>query len=332
MNTPPKEYIRVNEDRLLAFITSCFEQAGIDHMHAALISRLLVNNDLRGIRSHASYTATGYCAGFASGHFNPKPTIHIVQETAATTVIDGDGTLGYWPMVQAAQAAVAKAQQTGVGLALVRHIGHYGSAGHYTRICMEQGCIGFSLQGYRNEAKIDPQGKRSAALSGNPPISFAIPGGEEPDFVLDGGTSLFDPCHGTALDELLAQVPSAVFKSMGFIAIATLLGGGLTGFTLPTGDAIASRWGGAQMGGMILAIHTASLMPDAIFRAEVDRYTHDLRTNHKPVPGTDRIVLPGHLEAERMTEYRRDGIPFDIPEQQAMQSLHERYQVALPWD
>ena len=68
------------------------------------------------------------------------------------------------------------------------------------------------------------------------------------------------------------------------------------------------------------------------FRAEVDRYVGDIRDGHLPLPGTDRVYLPGHLEEERMVEYRRDGIPFGDSEQSAMRGLSERLDLAVPWD
>ena len=51
MNRPPETYILVREERLLAFVQACFEKASLEADHAALISRLLVNADLRGVRS-----------------------------------------------------------------------------------------------------------------------------------------------------------------------------------------------------------------------------------------------------------------------------------------
>jgi len=56
MNQPPESFVRVQEDRLLSFATACFERVGLEREHAALVSRLLVNNDLRGVRSHGSRT------------------------------------------------------------------------------------------------------------------------------------------------------------------------------------------------------------------------------------------------------------------------------------
>ena len=54
MNRPPESFVRVREDRLLAFSTACYEKAGLTHDHAVLISRLLVNSDLRGVRTHGT--------------------------------------------------------------------------------------------------------------------------------------------------------------------------------------------------------------------------------------------------------------------------------------
>ena len=320
MNVPPEKYILVQEARLLAFVTACFEKAGLEVSHARLISRLLVNNDLRGVRSHGTHIAHDYCMDFVNGNLNPRPNVSTLKEGGVSTVIDGDGTLGYLPMVRAAERAVVRAKESSLGLALVPHIGHYGSAGHYTRICAENGCIGFSAQSGRNESR------------GNPPISFAIPGGDEPDIVLDGGSDLFGPYQGRDYDDLYSRIPAVFFKNLGFMAVSSLLDGGLTGFMLPEGDAIQEQWSSARLGGMVLAINIDAAVSGEIFRAEVDRYTRDLLATCEPIPGTDRLLLPGHIEDERAALHRRQGIRFGEQEQQAMTALHEHFGVALPWD
>lgn len=294
--------------------------AGLESPHARLISRLLVNNDLRGVRSHGTHIAHNYCMDFVNGNLNPRPNVRTLKESGASTVIDGDGTLGYLPMVRAAESAVVHASEHNVGLALVPHIGHYGSAGHYARICAEGGCIGFSAQSGRNESR------------GNPPICFAIPGGDEPDIVLDGGSDLFGPYQAPEYEDLFSRIPAVFFKNLGFITVASLLGGGLTGFSRPEGDAIQEQWPSARFGGMVLAINIEAAVAGEVFRAEVDRYTRDLRETCEPIPGTDRLLLPGHLEEERTALHRREGIRFGEQEQHAMNSLHEYFDVALPWN
>lgn len=331
MNRPPETFIRVQEDRLLNFATACFEKAGLEHDHAALISLLLVNSDLRGVRSHGTRTVNGYCSGFESGHLNPRPNVQLLHETPTAVVLDGDGTLGYLPMVRASEHAIAKAKEVGIGMGLVRHIGHYGSAGHYARLCMEAGCIGFSVQGYQGQGNArgrDP--KPQLGYLGNPPICFAIPSGSEPPVVLDAATCIMaDYQRGPEFDELLTKIPAAFFKSMGYTAIASLLGGGLTGFTLPVEE---ERWQGARMGGMVLAIHVEAVVPEAVFRAETDRLVRDVRESYEPMPGYDRALLPGAIETERLQMHRRDGIRYGEAEQESARAASQRLGVPLPWN
>ena len=332
MNRPPEDFVLVNEERLLNFSIACFEKAGLTHEHAACISRLLVNSDLRGVRSHGTQTVNRYCGGFESGGLNPRPNIRVIHETPTTVVLDGNGTLGYLPMVRATEHAIAKAKEVGIGMGLVRYIGHYGSAGHYARLCNEAGCIGFSVQGSRNHGNAgnrDP--KPQLGYFGNPPICFAIPSGDEPPVVLDAATCIMaDYQRGPEFDALLSMIPAAFFKSIGYTAIAHLLGGGLTGFTEPPPEDTA-QWKPPQ-GGMVLAIDIESVVPLDVFHAEVDRMVHDVRETYEPLPGTDKALLPGAIEMERMEQHRREGIRYGEAEQEAARAVSERLGVPLPWD
>lgn len=334
MNRPPEEFIRVEEQALLNFGVACLKKSGIDQEHAELFTRLLVNSDLRGVRSHGSRNVNGYCRAFETGHANPQPNIQLVQETPATAVLDGDGTMGYLPMVKAAELAVEKAKAVGLGMVTVRPIGHYGSAGHYARICMERGCVGFSVQGYIGQGNARGAAEKpQIGYYGNPPISFAIPAAEEPPVVLDAATRILaDYQTGPEFDALLPQIPAAFFKSMGYTAIASLLGGGLTGFNLPELDAIREKWPAAQMGGMVLAIDVRSVVPEEVFTAEVDRMVADVRESYEPMPGYDRALLPGAIEEEKMETYRREGIPYGEPEQNSAREVSARLEVPLPWE
>lgn len=336
MNQSPDTYVLVQEERLLDFAVACLEQAGVDHEQAELISRLLVNSDLRGVRSHGTRTLNSYCQRIEQGLFNPRPDVKLVHETPTAAVFDGDGGLGYLPMTRASQAAIAKAKEVGMGMGLVRYIGHYGSAGHYARMCMEEGCIGFSVQGYRNQGRYGndgggPNPDRYLGYFGNPPICFAIPGGDGPPVVLDAATCILaDYQRGPEYEALFSFIPAAFFKSIGYGAIASLMGGGLTGFTLS--DEPTSKWSGARNGGMVLAIHVDSVVPEAVFRAETDRMTRDIGETYVPMPGTDRALLPGAIEEERFHRYRAEGIQYGAMEQEAARNASERLGVPLPWD
>jgi L-2-hydroxycarboxylate dehydrogenase (NAD+) len=334
MNRPPEKYVVVQEQRLLDFASACYRKAGLEPEHAALISRLLVNSDLRGVRSHGTRNVNGYCSGFEQLSLNSSPKIKTVRQTPTAVVLDGDGTLGYLPMVRATQAAIAKAEEVGIGMGLVRAIGHYGSAGHYARMCMEAGCVGFSVQGYLDQGNArGAVAKPQIGYYGNPPICFALPAQDEPPVVLDAATRILaDYQTGPEFDAMLEQIPAAFFKSIGYTAVASLLGGGLTGFTQAESVATLDRWPGARMGGMVLAIKIDAVVPEAVFRSEVDRMVRDVRQSYEPMPGHDTASLPGAREEELLERHRREGIRYGQAEQAAARAASQRLSVALPWD
>ncbi|MFZ1754560.1 MAG: Ldh family oxidoreductase [Caldilineaceae bacterium] len=336
MNNPPENFVLVSEESLLAYATACFEKVGMDTADAAAISRLLVNSDLRGVRSHGTRAVNGYCQSLANGKLNPRPHIRQVHETPTAVVYDGDGGLGYVPMLRATEGAIAKAKEVGIGMGLVRYCGHYGSGGHYARLCMEQGCIGFSVQGYRNQGRYGndgggPNPDAHLGYFGNPPICFAVPGQDGPPVVLDAATCILaDDQRGPEYEALFSMIPAAFFKSIGYGAVASLMGGGLTGFTLS--DETVAQWPTARNGGMVLAIHIDAVVPEAIFRAETDRMVRDIGETYTPMPGTDRSLLPGAIEEERLALHRRQGIRYGEMEQAAAKAACGRLGVALPWE
>lgn len=332
MNQPPQEYILVAEAAEIAFLKACFEWAGIAEVHAARISRLLTNSELRGVRSHGIGWAPGYVRSFAEGKLNCRPDIRVVQENPTTAVVDGDGFLGYVPTVMATELAIAKAKEVGVGMGLVRHIGHYGAAGHYTRMCAEAGCIGYSVQGFRGDGKRDQDPKPSVAFTGAPPMSFALPGGEEYDIVLDMVAHAVSGYRGEGYEDLPERIPAAFFKSLGLVGTAILMGGGLAGTSLPEAGRIQDKWPGARAGGMVLAIDVQTAVGLEAFGAEKDRYIRDIQSSFAPLPGYDKVLLPGGIEAETLKLHRAYGIRFGESEQKAARALHEYTGVPLPWE
>ena len=259
MNLPPQKFVLVTEEAELHFIEECFRRSGMRDDLAVGVARLLVNSDLRGVRSHGIFWAPRYCRNFRKGRHNPDPDIRIARETVTTVVVDGDGFLGYMPTMIATEKAIDKARQVGVGMGLIRHIGHYGAAGHYTRMCTDAGCVGFSVQGLPASGSSPGEGpKPSVAFTGLPPMSFAMPGGEEPGVNLDMVANALSGYDGDEFADLPERIPAAFFKSMGLVATAALIGGGLAGFNLPEAQALAQKWPAADLGAMVLAIRRPS--------------------------------------------------------------------------
>ena len=133
MNRPPTESKRISETQLRDFAGVCFKAAGLRGDHAEQLAELLTNSDLRGVHSHGLRQVPGYCESLRDKLINPNPNCQVLKETATAVLIDGDGGLGYAPMMMATESAITKAKTNGVAVGATCHIGHYGSAGHYVR-------------------------------------------------------------------------------------------------------------------------------------------------------------------------------------------------------
>ena len=174
MNRPPKEHKRIPADQLRTFGTAVMEKAGMPPEHAEQLATLLTNSSLRGVHSHGIRNIRGYSRAIRNKTVNPNPTFTTLKESKTSVLLDGDGGLGYAPMMQATEMAIKKAHECGIAAGAVCHIGHYGSAGHYVRRAMEENCTAFSVQG-RHPIWYTGSAQKPSAYLGNPPICFGLP-------------------------------------------------------------------------------------------------------------------------------------------------------------
>ena len=251
MNRPPTESKRISEARLRNFAGACFKAADLRGDHAEQLAELLTNSDLRGVHSHGLRQVPGYCESLRDKLINPNPNCQVLKETATAVLIDGDGGLGYAPMMMAAESAITKAKAGGVAVGATCHIGHYGSAGHYVRRAMQDGCTAFSVQGGSSEmGPTDPNNRPPSAYWGNPPLCFGLPGGNEPPLIPDMATCILaDYQRGEEFDALQEMIPAAFFKSMGYTGVARGLGGPFVGTDSARAKAVKEKWPRGQAGG-----------------------------------------------------------------------------------
>ena len=319
MNRPPQEFKRVPVEKLRLFASECLRTAGLRTDHAEQLAQLLTNNDLRGVRSHGSLQLHSYCTGLSQGTVNPNPQPKVVKETGAAVLVDGDGGLGYAPMMEATELALEKAKDNGIALGATCHIAHYGSAGHYVRRAVDDGFIAYSVQGHgANFDYEEVKKKQSAGYWGNPPFCFGLPAGDEPAMIVDGGTTLMADSTDPVLQEL---TPAAFFKSMGLTAVSMALGGvfvGMDGRDQISGSTI---WPSANMGGMIFLFDVGLFVPSQDFRSGVDGLVRGVRETMDPVKGFDEALLPGTIEFRKEKEYKRDGIPMGTEDIKGLDKL-----------
>jgi len=334
MNRPPEQFKRIPLAQLRRFAKACLEAAGMLSDHAEQLAELLSNGDLRGVRSHGTHALPKYCESLRNGQINPHPDLKVLRETDTAVLIDGDGGLGYAPMMLATEKAIVKAKAKGVAVGATCHIGHYGSAGHYVRRAMQDGCTAFSVQGSHPDYFGEGGGNKGqqAAYWGNPPICFGLPSQDEPPLILDAATCIMaDYQRGEQFDALQELIPAAFFKSMGYTGAATALGGAFVGMNNPRAQALTEKWSAARSGGLIIVMDLGLFAPPEEFCTGVDNLVRGVRETMAPVRGYSEATLPGTIEYRNEEAYGREGIPLGLEDVEQLGKIGRMFNVEPEW-
>jgi LDH2 family malate/lactate/ureidoglycolate dehydrogenase len=178
--------IRVPEQDLIEWVAKVFEKGKVPREHALISARVLVVSDVRGHESHGVARLPYYWRKIENGTINVDPHPRVVHEMPAVALFDGDNGLG--PVVgnQAMELAINKAKESGAGFVSVTNSTHYGIAGYYSMMAMDQGMIGISMT--NAFSLVAPTFGKEPNLGTNP-ISMAAPANKERPFVLDMATT-----------------------------------------------------------------------------------------------------------------------------------------------
>ena len=256
-------------------------------------------------------------------------------------LVHGDNGMGHLVMRFAAQTAIAKAKQAGIGWAGVRMSNHAGPASLYATMPLDEGMIGMYFA-VGNANHLAPWGGIELLLSTNP-IAVAVPAQEEMPIVLDMATTtaaygkvktaaqrgetmppgwmidfqgkpLTDPKRSDEGMLLPLGGMEAGFKGYGLSLVIGLLAGTLNGAAMgrEVVDFNKDDRSVTNTGHAIVAIDPAAFGDAQQFRAQVDRLVRDIRGS-KRLPGVERIWLPGEQSQAKRIERMKSGIPMPGP-------------------
>jgi L-2-hydroxycarboxylate dehydrogenase (NAD+) len=182
----PQPGSTVRADALMDFCVRVFEKAGVSSEDARITADVLVRANLRGIDSHGVARLARYVNGLRDGVMVARPEERIVVETPTTITLDAGAGLGQPVSYRAMKKAIQKAGEYGCGFATVRNSNHYGIAGYYAMMALEQDMIGMSTT---NAAVLVVPTFGRNAMYGTNPIALAVPAKEERPLVVDMATS-----------------------------------------------------------------------------------------------------------------------------------------------
>jgi LDH2 family malate/lactate/ureidoglycolate dehydrogenase len=316
----------VDATQLTTQVTRIFERLGLPEADARVVAEHLVEADLRGVHSHGVIRVPTYVQACKAGRINPHPNIRIVSDRGGQVVMDGDNGIGQLTAFRANEVAIARGKEHGMSGVALRRSNHCGTMAYYAVRAMQAGLIGFATT---NAGINMPPTGGTTKLVGNNPFAMAVPTNRDWPMVLDMATSVV---AGGKLDVARSKGESIPLgwardaegnpttdpskaregsleplggpKGYGMAVMLDVLAGVLSGGRFGAG---LGEKGSAQY---FQTMDVERFEPLAEFKARMDQLIDQIHDCPKQ-PGTERIYVPGEIEAGLQAKRLREGVPIE---------------------
>jgi L-2-hydroxycarboxylate dehydrogenase (NAD+) len=346
------------------FMVDILGKAGILSDDAKIICDVLVKADKLGFDSHGvNRLKTIYLDRIAEGTLNPETNFDVVKEGPTTAVIDGHNGMGHVIAYKAMKLAIEKAKAYGMAMVTVRNSTHYGFAGYYPLMAVDENMIG--ITGTNARPSVAPTFGVENMLGTNP-LTFGMPTDESFPFLLDCATSITqrgkvelyaregkEMPKGWVIDENGDSKTSSTEALEDFIkgraALVPLGGvgeetGGYKGYGYATVIEILSS--ALQQGAfmkMLIGTHDGKKVPIPVghffividinaftepdnFKKSTGDILRELRASKK-MPGQKRIFTAGEKEHETWLARKDKGVPFNDQLLEEFRGLCNKYKL-----
>jgi L-lactate dehydrogenase len=338
---------------LLAFARDLLVAVGMPGDKAQGVADILIEGDLLGHTTHGLQLLPSYLREVESGSMRVEGGPEVISESPATLTWHGRRLPGPWLVLQAMEAAAAKARQCGTGTVVIRQSHHIACLAAFHRRATEQGLLMILASSDANSASVAPYGGLDPVFTPNP-ISIGIPKSGDP-IVTDISTSattngltrrLHDeggrlPAawvidgHGRATDNpsVLFEEPKGTIlplggldsghKGYGLTLTVEALTGGLAGF----GRADPKQGWGATVFLQILDPEAFAGRADFVRQMdEVARQCHASR----PAREGQAVRLPGEKGFAVARQQQVEGVTLHAGILEALQPWAEKLRVGVP--
>jgi L-2-hydroxycarboxylate dehydrogenase (NAD+) len=365
-----EDFVWVDFDLLERFMTDAFEAIGIPREDAKVCAEVLIASDKRGIDSHGiGRFKRIYIDRITDGILDTKTNFEVVKDGKTTAVVDGHNGMGHVIGKKSMQMAIDKAKEHGMGMVAVRNTTHYGIAGYYSLMAIENGMIG--ITGTNARPSIAPTFGVENMLGTNP-LTIGFPTDEEFPFVLDCATSVSQRGKIEAYSRLGKNLPEGwvlgkdgksktdstqVLKDLvaGTAALAPLGGigeenGGYKGYgyatvvevlsaALQDGKYMKDLLGYDEKGNKIpyplghffIAIDVEGFLGLDIFKRVAGDILRKLRNSEK-MPGAEQIYTAGEKEHEAWLFRKDKGAKVDKQLQKELTEVRDRFNLPYTFD
>jgi LDH2 family malate/lactate/ureidoglycolate dehydrogenase len=288
----------------------------------------------------------------------------VLADTPTSLVIHAHGAMGAPVSVQTMEAVIEKARASGAAFGGVRDSNHFGIAGFYAMMALEEDMLGIAMT---NTAALGVPTFGRQVMFGTNPLAFAAPAGKEGAFVLDMSTTVvtrgkievYDKLgkalpQGWAVDkrgQSAGDAPSLLedmfyrvgggilplggegeafggHKGYGLAIMVDILCGVLCGAAFGP-DLADTATSSARVGHFFGAIRVDTFRDPQAFREDMDRMLEGLRTM-PAAEGQERVYFAGQKEFEHEAECLRNGVPVMAKTYEQLCRIGGDYDVAAP--
>jgi L-2-hydroxycarboxylate dehydrogenase (NAD+) len=353
------KYLLYRAQDLKDYIVYFLMNLAVPEQDALVVADVLITADLRGIESHGIIRLnTYYGSRIRGGLIDPRSPYTTIKETPTTLVVDGGNGLGMVVAKHTMEQVINKTKENNICLATVCNSNHYGIAGYYAMMALEQGMIGVSFT--NSQPLVAPTYGRKAILGTNP-IAIAVPSGKEHPYVLDMATSIValgritlydhaqrsipigwgidkngnvtttpvDVLNGGALMPLGGVDIMRGYKGYGLSMLVEIFSAVLSGAAFGTDVADPEKYKDVtNIGHFFAAIKIEAFRPLIDFEEKMDYFIHMLKESPKAA-GQERIYIAGEKEFETAECYAREGIPVMIEVVNLLRQAGD--EAGVPW-
>ena len=176
----------IHADALRAFCGQLAAAAGASVTTSGLIAESLVASNIRGVDSHGVSLLPYYLAQWENRDVDVHATGRVAREEGAAITFDGENAIGQLVAATCCDHAARLAGEYGVGVVTARESNHFGAAAFWANRISANRRIGMVLC---NASPLVPPWQGREGRIGTNPICMAVPGGEEPAWLLDMATT-----------------------------------------------------------------------------------------------------------------------------------------------
>ena len=341
------DIVYLDHEFLKRFMKDVFVGLEVPKEDAEIIAEVLITSDLRGIDSHGIQRCKMYYDRIKAGIYNTKTEIEIVTDNNATAVIDGHCGMGHVIAYKAMKLAIEKAKIYGLGSVAVRNSTHFGIAGYYSLMAIEEGMIGFVTTNTRPAV---PPTFGVEPMLGTNPLTYGAPTDEEFPFLMDAATSIIQRGKVEVYSRIKKPLPDGLiissngnsktdpeivlnkllnrsaallplggegeatsgYKGYGYATFAEILSAALQDgiFLRDTAGITENGQKRLKVGHFFLAINISNFLPLNQFKETTGNIMRELRSS-KTVPGKKKIYTAGEKEFDAEIERKQTGIPIN---------------------